>query len=434
MNTTDSSRYLTPGYKRSRAAYCMECAAEYFVTLLVTETFLAKLLISLGLSDDVIGILSSLISLSFLFQLAAVFVVKRIKNTKRFSILFHTAGNLLFMSLYLIPFLPFAAPYRQPLVIACILAAYFGNYFVTTIIYRWGNSFVEPHHRARFSAGKEMISLISGMIITVILGYAMDAFEAADNLHGGFIFAAAAILIFSICDLICLLLIQKEEASPAAPVSSSPSLSDILKNTLGNRKFLNVILLSILFNCAQYTTIGFLGTFQMSELAFTVGTVQLLNIAGNLGRFALSRPFGVYTDKHSFAAGIKLGLVFLTASFLVCAFVTPACRWLIVLHILFHRISYAGTVQNLINITYNYVDSAYFVEASAIKNSIGGIAGFGASILAGRLLAHIQQNGNTLFGIPVYGQQVLALISAILSLAAILFVKLVIEKQKIMVQ
>ncbi|MBO5274314.1 MAG: hypothetical protein J6I45_06855 [Clostridia bacterium] len=433
MNTANQSIYQSPAYKRSRAAYCMECAAEYFVSLLVTETFLAKLLTAIGLSDDVIGIISSLISLSFLFQLAAVFVVKRIKNTKRFSILFHTAGNLLFMSLYLIPFLPFAAPYRQPLVIACILAAYFGNYFVTTIIYRWGNSFVEHSRRGRFSAGKEMISLISGMVVTVSLGYAMDAFEAADNLHGGFIFSAAAILIFSICDLICLLLIQKED-SPAPPTAPTASLGAVLRNTFRNRQFLYIVLLCVLINCAQYTTIGFLGTYQMSELALTVGTVQLLNIIGNLGRFAHSRPFGVYTDRHSFTAGIKLALVFLVLSFLVCTFVTPSCRWLIVLHILFHRISYAGTVQNLINITYNYVDSAYFVEASAIKNSISGIAGFGASILAGRLLAHIQQNGNTLFGIPVYGQQVLSLISAILSLAAILFVKFVIEKHKIIVQ
>ena len=121
MNTANQSIYQSPAYKRSRAAYCMECAAEYFVSLLVTETFLAKLLTAIGLSDDVIGIISSLISLSFLFQLAAVFVVKRIKNTKRFSILFHTAGNLLFMSLYLIPTdSPWSSPVSSPPISAII--------------------------------------------------------------------------------------------------------------------------------------------------------------------------------------------------------------------------------------------------------------------------------------------------------------------------
>jgi uncharacterized membrane protein YesL len=41
----------------------------------------------------------------------------------------------------------------------------------------------------------------------------------------------------------------------------------------------------------------------------------------------------------------------------------------------------------------------YFAEASAIKNSIGGIFGFVGSLLAGKLLALIQYNGNMLFGI-----------------------------------
>ena len=60
MNTANQSIYQSPAYKRSRAAYCMECTFEYFVALLVTETFLAKLLTAIGLSDDIIGIINKL--------------------------------------------------------------------------------------------------------------------------------------------------------------------------------------------------------------------------------------------------------------------------------------------------------------------------------------------------------------------------------------
>ena len=108
-------------YKRSRSAYRLECMFEYFVTLLVTDAFLAKLLSEIGWSDSTVGIISSVVSLAILFQLFAIFMVQRITNTKRVAILFHTVGQLLFMSLYLIPFLPFAQEYKRMLVVPCIL-------------------------------------------------------------------------------------------------------------------------------------------------------------------------------------------------------------------------------------------------------------------------------------------------------------------------
>ena len=52
--------FADPAYRRSRKAYTIECAFEYFVTILVGDAFLAKLLSAIGLSDAFIGIISSL--------------------------------------------------------------------------------------------------------------------------------------------------------------------------------------------------------------------------------------------------------------------------------------------------------------------------------------------------------------------------------------
>jgi len=425
--------YDSPEYKRSRYAYSLECAFEYFVSLLVTDAFLASLLSHIGLSDSLIGLITSFISVAFLFQLFSVFAVRKITNTKRFAVLFHTASNLLFMCLYVLPFLPFSYKCKEILVVACILCAYFGNYLVTSVIYKWGNSYVNPQKRGVFSAGKEMLSLMSGMIVTVIIGYAVDFFDRSGNTEGGFIFSAAAILIFSVCDFVCLMLI-KNDAKQEEKKKEAVPMGEIVKNTLGNRSFRSVILLTCLWDIARYTTIGFLGTYRIGELAFTVGATQIINLVGNLGRFALSRPFGAYSDRHSYASGIKLALTVAAIAFGINIFTAPESRYLIIAYVLLFNISTAGTQQNLFNITYSYVDSKYFVEASAIKNSIGGLCGFLASALAGALLAHIQSNGNTLFGIRVYGQQVLSLISFVIIVATVIFTHTVIEKQKVMRQ
>ena len=57
------SIYESKEYKRSRSAYLWECAFEYFTAILVTDAFLAKLLLEIGLDDSMIGIISSLVYL-----------------------------------------------------------------------------------------------------------------------------------------------------------------------------------------------------------------------------------------------------------------------------------------------------------------------------------------------------------------------------------
>ncbi len=420
--------FETPEYKRSRRAYRLECMFEYFVALCVTESFLAKLLTSMGLSDALIGVISSLISLAFLFQLFSVFVVSRITNTKRFVIIFHSVGQLFFMALYLLPFLPIELPFRKVLVVVCIMTAYFGNYFVTSMIYRWGNSYVEPKKLGLYSAKKEALSLLAGAAMSLALGYIMDVFEANGNLEGSFVFAAIGILIFCVCDFICLMMI-KNHIRPKETHEKKP-LRDIFRHTLGNHKFRMVVLLTVIIEVARYMTVGFLGVYRLNDLLFSVSVIQIINIASYLVRAGLSAPFGRFSDKYSYATGIKLALVIGTVAFLFLIFTTPTTRWLIVVYTILYSVAQGGLVSNLMNVTYSYVEWEYFVEASAIKNSIGGVCGFCASLLGSRILSAIQANGNTVFGFPLYAQQLLAIISVILFVVALLFVWLVIEKMK----
>ncbi len=425
--------YDSPAYKRSRKAYNLECAFEYFVSLLVTDAFLAKILTAIGFSDEATGIMSSMISLAFLFQLFSVFVIRKVTNTKIFAILFHSTSQLFFLSLYLIPFLPFAEDLKQPLAVLCLLLAYFGNYMVTSLIFRWGNSFVRPEYRARFSATKEIISLVSGMVVSLGIGYAMDYFDMTGGTERSFIFAAVCIFIFCLADLVTLLLIQND-IKPKMKKGEGATFSEIMKNTLGNKSFVSVMILMTLWEMGRYFTVGFLGTYKLADLGYTLGLIQVINIVSNLARAALSRPFGWYTDRRTFAKGVELGLLVAFAAFAVGIFATPEMRILIIVHTVLYNVCMAGIYANLINITYSYVDSRYFAEASAIKNSIAGFMGFVASLIGGKILSAVQENGNMLFGIPVYGQQVLFAISSVIFLIAILFTHFIVSKQKVIVQ
>lgn len=423
--------YDSRDYKRSRAAYSAQCAFEYFISILVSDAFLAKLLSEIGIKDSAIGIISSFISVAFLFQLGTLILVRHTKSIKRTGTFFNTLGALLFMCLYLLPFLPFGSKALTVCAAGLLLAAYFCNYIVTSMIFKWGNSFVDPKKRGTYSAGKEMISLVSGIAFTLILGYVFDRFEASGRIRDGFLFMAITVFVVALLNFVCLLLI-KENDSPTE--QSSVDFNRVLDNTFRNRAFLRTVLADSVWKAANYMTIGFMGIYKTKELALSVGAVQIINMVANMGRFSLSMPFGKFANKYGFARGLELGFGIVAVGFLINAFCTPTTAFLVVLFTILYNLAQASIVQNSLNITYSYVKSDCFVQASAIKNSISGIVGFVASLLGSRILESVQANGNTVFGMPLYGQQLLSLISFVIMVLLILYVHFSVAKQKAMLQ
>ncbi len=426
----EQNRFDGKDYKRSRKAYIFECAFEYFVALMVSDAFLAELLTSIGMTDSETGIISSFVSLAFLFQLCAVPIVRKVTNTKKFAVLFHSAGQLCFILIFLIPFLAFPKELNKFIVSALLLVAYFGNYMVTSTIYRWGNSFVEPKKLATFSGKKEMISLISGVVIQLAAGAVVNHYIDINNEKGAFIFCAVSIFIYSALDLVMLLLIKNEKTEQKTEKPKIP-FREVMKNTLGNKSYAAIVVLACIIKAQQYAIVGFLATYKLRELAMSMLLVQIVNIASHLARFAVSIPIGKYTDRTSYSKGVQLGQWIAVASFLVLVFTCPETWWLIIPYSLIYNISHAGTNANMLNITYSYVDGKYITEAFAIKNAISGIVAFAASVISGKLLEAIQANGGVmLFGRLLYGQQVLAIISLALGLSAILFNRFCVRKLK----
>ena len=392
--------------------------------------FLATLLTTMGISDAATGIISSLISFSYLFQLLSILIVQRIRNVKKVAVPIHCIGQTFFMILYLLPFLNIPQKWCAIIVTACIMMAYCCKYLVTSVIFNWGNAYVDPAHRANFAASKEIVSLLTGIIVSVSVGYTFDRFVEHDNIYGAFIFTAVTMLVINVGDFTCLMIMKNQKRENKDQERTEPFI-EVIKKLFKNKGFVCTVITHSLHSFATYMTIGFMGTYKIKELALTVGTVELISIAASLCRAIVSKPFARYADKRSYASGITLGMTICALGYLINVFTAPSTWWLVIIYTALYDISCAGTSQNLLNIPYSYVDRKYFVEASAIKASISGLCGFGASLIGSAILSTMQQNGNTLFGITVYGQQVLSAISFVIAIIGIIFVKLVLEKQKI---
>ncbi len=422
--------YNSKEYKLSRKAYVAQETFQYFILLLVADAFLAKLLTHIGISDALTGIISSFVSVAFLFQLLAIFLAGKAKTAKKVVVPINCASAFLCMCLYFVPFIPVGKEIKTIFVMFCVAGAYALNYLVSGMLFKWANSYVSPQKRAVFSAKKEIVSLLSGIVFTLVIGFIVDKYAEIGNIEGGFLFISIIILLLNIGNFISFMVIKSDKGTEKTSNEKEENFWLVVKDLFKNKNFSNVVLITTLYYIANGITAGFLGTFKTVDLAMSVGTVQVINIVGCFARAACSIPFGKFSDKRSFATGLKWGYIFAALSYVVIIFTTPNNWWLIVLFTILNSISVAGTNANSYNIVYSYVNSKYIVQAMAIKNSIAGICGFLATMAAGKLLDMIQKSGNMIFGIKTYGQHVLAILSVIGLLITVLCINKLLEKTK----
>lgn len=419
--------FFSKDYSRSRGAYTAQCAFEYFISLLSADAFLAKVLKDIGMSDALTGLLSSLISVTFLFQLLSVPLAGKLRKVKKPIIALDTASQLLFASLYTVPLLPLSVGAKTVLSVGVILAAYLTLYLNTAVCYKWGNSFVFPDKRGDFSATKEMISLVSGVFVSLGAGWVIDRFEKSENLHGGFVFLAGAMVVVCGFNFLCLAL-MKDTSLPES--GAKQNVKEIFSRTLINKNCRNAIILTALSDFARYFSTGFMGTYKTVDLGFSVSQIQLMNVAGHMSRFAVSKPFGRLSDRRSYADGYFFGNLINIATYALGALTTVKTRWLILPFVILQNMSMAGISQNTYNMMYSYTDSEYILPAMTVNNSIRGVAGFAASLLGSAVVNRVQANGSKVFGLPVRAQQLLCGISGILTAVSLVFNKKVVCRQQ----
>ena len=292
-------------YKFSRLMYIIEAALEYFVSLAVGTVYLAKLAEYIGLSDSLTGILSSFVSLGCGFQLIAIFLANK-RPVKRWVTLLHTVSQALFAMIYLIPVFTFTQTEKTVLFIGSLLVAHIIHNAINPPKINWYMSLVDNDKRGRFTASKEIVSLISGMAFSYGLGAIMDHFEALGDIRTAFIICGIGVFGLTVLHSITLLVSQEK---PVRVEERRESVGASLKNLFKNKDLFKIILISVIWNVANYATTPFMGTYQTKELAFTMTFATVIAMVGSLLRALFSQPMGKFADKYSFSKLYKGNLI-----------------------------------------------------------------------------------------------------------------------------
>ncbi len=413
-----------PNYARSRLMYIIEAALEYFISILIGGAYIAKVATAIGFSDGTVGIITSFLSLGQAFQLLALLLRDK-TPVKKWVTGLHVLNQCLFSLVWFTPLFPFSTAVKGALFIVFLLSGHIlGNVLMPSKT-NWFMSLVDDHKRGVFTANKEIVSLISGMIFSYVMGALYDYFEASGNVTAAFLVGGATIAGLMILHTLTLLL------SDEKPVESKHHVS--IRAMFADRKytgtFFLVIGMNALWSVSHYISTPFYGTYQIKELGFSMTFVSVLGIVYAVVRSVFSRVLGRYADKKSFASMLNVCYILVGAAFLINSFAAPGFgRIFFIVYYVLYAISMAGLNSAMINLIYDYVNPEHRTLALAFSSGICGVLGFLSTFLAGFLVDWIQSLENGFLGLGIYAQQVVSFLSFLLVIGCFLYVNLVVRK------
>ena len=290
----------------------------------------------------------------------------------------------------------------------------------------WFISLVDDKKRGVFIAKKEIISLISGMIISMVMGRVIDSFEAKGELRTAFILGG--ITLFALTAIHTALLIMIKE-KPQDKQVKPPKVKLMLKDTFSDRNLLFMIPLFIFWNMAVYSTVPFYSTYQINELGFTMTFVAVQAIVYAITRSLISIPIGKLADKYSFTTMLTVCFSLAATGYAIAIFMRPENgRVLYTLYHALYAMSMAGINGGSSNLVYDYVPYSRRTGSLAVKNTFAGFAGFLTTLAFSPQIDKIQKANNTFMGLEnVYAQQVVSVFGLIMTLACIAYLNVVIK-------
>ncbi|MBR5527663.1 MAG: MFS transporter [Clostridia bacterium] len=411
----------------NRFWYIIEAGVEYLISLLIVDSFLAQLLTGNGVSDSAAGIVTELAAFAFSAQLVSVFF-RKTHGMKFFVTMLHLINQIMFVMLYFIPVFKIPSSAKAVLIVIMFLCGHLIANIVSPYKLSWLMSYVPDKKRGKFTANKEIISLIMGTIFSLTMGSVSDHYKAQGKDDVYFSICAVTILVLAVIHMASLLLIKESDEEKKTP-EQHIKFSEALIKTFSNKALTKIILIDVIWQFSSKLSLAYYGVYKIGDLGFTMKYIAVLSLVGSVSRIAFSRFFGKLADKYSWRRMLFICFGIATFSFFINIFTVPSNgKVMFALYSCVHAISMAGINSGLMNIIFDYVPHEDRAPALGIKSAIGGFVAFFSTFIGGYIIHTVQSAGNKVCGVTVYGQQILSAITFVLCLGLLLYMKLVVGK------
>lgn len=391
-------------YRASRVCYIIEAMVENFISVLTTGAFLATLTRALGISDSLTAILSSIVSLSGLFQIITIFIAHK-TPVKRWIIPLQLLAHLMLSGLYLIPVFDVKQG-AGVLFLILMIGANALKKIIAPARTNWFYSLVAPDKRGSFSSLLTAVSVIGQIFFSLGASYLLDSFIAAGNQRGAFTLLTVVIFVLIVLDIIPLF-ISKEKPEDKV---RTPSPFSSLRTIFANKGYLAFVIITTVHAVATGITVPFLSTYQINELSFSLSFISLIDVLVNVIWIAALVFFGSMSKKRSYAYIRRLSAFFHVLSFGTLIFTNASNgAVLFIIYRIFMIIQQSAEAVTTRGLIFDLSSPETRTNALAIQTMLTGVVSFITTLITTPIFNRLQEKPAALFGVQMYAQQVLAI-------------------------
>jgi len=431
-------------FKASRKLFTVDGATGQSILQLSGGIFIAALISTLGIKDALNGVISSFSVLACIFQPIATILTKKLRKFKFFVCLTAILHRLLFTLIFFIPFFNINNNAKILTFIICFLLAHVLLQVGVPAAHDWIASLVPQRLRGKYFAIRDLTSVFSFAVITLIAGFILDIYKNNNNILGGFFVIGCIVFVLTIINIVSLSNVKEPKLahlnqkgkelhgrlSRKMNGSDGDSFIEDVKSAFKSRAFKKIILLNIIWQAILFGTAPYNAIYQIKELGLQYTFIMTTSLFANFARTWVTSIWGKLGDRYGMARVLKYAFIIMGLFHLTSVLMVPEnAFFMYIAAAMFASVAWGFIGIGMLGVQLDYLPSEKRISYLSINSAIGGICGFLASVLAGELLKKIQAIKPVLFGREIYAQQFINAIAVAGIILLVLYIKYAIQKE-----
>jgi len=416
-------------YLRSRRAFTVDGITAMSILVLTATSYLNGFLEYIGVSPSINGIIAAVPALMGISQPFGAIIGQKIRRRKLFisaGAIFHRS---MFTAMYVVPFFVKGLNAKIFAIVALYACGHFISALINPAASNWIISLSPQRVRGRYFSIREKYCILSASALGLLAGYILDYFKMIDDQNKGYIWMAIIIGVLTVINFMALSSIMEPESMEVR--QSKVSIKDAFVMPFKEKSFRPIIIMGILFNLAVQMLIPYFGLYLVSDIKIPYVSISIIALMGGLLKAFLVPLWGKYADKTSWANVYKIAILILAFAHLFNIFLVPSTgAWYYLFLVMFSSISWSVIGIAQINIQYDYAPAKGRTLYVGSNGAITGIIGFLGVFFGAFVMEWTAKHQPMLFGMPVKGQQILTVFSAIMLFICFTYIHFVVEKNK----
>ena len=413
MNNQVRQSTIKDNFTLERKLYPFESMFEFLCVTLSGGAFLAKLSMTLGVRDSITALISSIAYLVCIVQLFSGALAKH-TPIKRWLIPITIFSRTCTVGLFLLPFLKIKT--YADVVLLVLFFAFQATYillypikqtmFLTTVDQKERTGYLARHNR---------YSIIAGIPLVMGGGFFIDKMTEAGKLNLAFLIIAVAILFFSLCNVV-ILIISKE---PEMKKTETKNMLLDFKYLFANPKFRALFLIETVFGIGVGVLSPFVATYVQREQGFSLTLANFYTMLQYVFQIVTLSLLSKY--RHKIKTTTLRTIFYAGNAVMNAIFFIMNNNTALFFHFIYVLVAATGNAAHLgfTSIIYHSVKEEERTTAVSTLMLTKGISCFLATLCISPLFDRMQSNGVTLFGKPIFAQRILAIISTIIMMIAL---------------